>query len=259
MVARIATVEAVSCDSEHEAAWLERNLLEDTLPPWNRTAGGQEVPVYIRLDAGPAVPGLSIVHTPLGSARHFGPFLGGHRVRRAVSALHRVLPLGYTGTGLTGAQRDLARTKGVGPDDRDAITAALTAVLRRDPAAITGIKDQLRVRQGRAADALAFELAARLQAEVEALDWITGPQRATLPEPRDFEVYGWAHGVLVRFQIRAGRLRTWTKRTCTGAEADPHLTTSPPDWADFAHRNAVLAARLHHGPHWADDDCRCHP
>src|SRR5215469_10202567 len=48
MVARIAAVEAVACASEHEAAWLERSLLERQLPPWNRTPGGQEVPVGIR-------------------------------------------------------------------------------------------------------------------------------------------------------------------------------------------------------------------
>jgi excinuclease ABC subunit C len=49
MVKGIARVEAVVCGSEHEAARLERNLLEQRLPPWNKTAGGQEVPVWIRL------------------------------------------------------------------------------------------------------------------------------------------------------------------------------------------------------------------
>ncbi len=50
MVARIARVEAVPCDSAHEAAWLERNLLEYRKPPWNRSPnGGQEVEVWIRL------------------------------------------------------------------------------------------------------------------------------------------------------------------------------------------------------------------
>ena len=58
MVPRIARVEAVVCDSGHEAAWLERNLLEHRKPYWNRTRGGQEVPVYLRLDAR----GLAIVH-----------------------------------------------------------------------------------------------------------------------------------------------------------------------------------------------------
>src|SRR5450755_2085705 len=73
MVARIARIEAVACDSGHEAAWLERNLLERALPPWNRTRGGQEVPVYIRLDERPVAPGLTVVHAarPSAGIRYF--------------------------------------------------------------------------------------------------------------------------------------------------------------------------------------------
>jgi len=36
MMRWVARVEAVACASEHEAAWLERNLLERHLPPGNR-------------------------------------------------------------------------------------------------------------------------------------------------------------------------------------------------------------------------------
>lgn len=32
MVRRVGRIEAVSCDSQHEAAWLGRNLLETALP-----------------------------------------------------------------------------------------------------------------------------------------------------------------------------------------------------------------------------------
>src|ERR1700761_8486548 len=42
MVAQVARIEAVACGSVHEAAWLERNLLETAMPRWNRTPGGQE-------------------------------------------------------------------------------------------------------------------------------------------------------------------------------------------------------------------------
>ncbi|MFZ0217391.1 MAG: nucleotide excision repair endonuclease, partial [Candidatus Dormiibacterota bacterium] len=62
MVAAIARVEAVACESVYEATWLERNLLEAWLPPWNRTPGGQEVAVSIRLDLDPRRPGLRMVH-----------------------------------------------------------------------------------------------------------------------------------------------------------------------------------------------------
>ena len=50
MVAQAERVEAVACDSGHEAAWLERNLLERAKPRWNRALGGLDVPVCIRLD-----------------------------------------------------------------------------------------------------------------------------------------------------------------------------------------------------------------
>jgi excinuclease ABC subunit C len=242
MVARIARVEAVACDGGHEAAWLERNLLERALPPWNRTAGGQEVPVYLSLAAGPTAPGLSVVHAAVPGS--FGPYLGGDRVRLAVAALHRVLPLSYAGTGLAGSQRDMAAKLGVGPADRERLVDALTSVLRRDPAAVASVRERLRARRDRAAEVLAFELAGRMHAEIEALDWITGPQRVTVAVGEDLTIAGWAGGLLVRFEVRAGRLDGWAQRACSAAGARPHLAATPPGWADFARRNAKLAAAL---------------
>jgi excinuclease ABC subunit C len=37
-------------------------LLTTSLPPWNKTVGGQENPVYIRLDPRSIRPGLSVAH-----------------------------------------------------------------------------------------------------------------------------------------------------------------------------------------------------
>ena len=122
MVARIARIEAVSCDSPHEAAWLERNLLQDSLPPWNKTPGGQESAAYIRLDGRPANPGLTVVYQvqPCAQVRHFGPYLGGLRARQAVAALHRILPLAYASARPGASERELARIRGVGDQDRAA-------------------------------------------------------------------------------------------------------------------------------------------
>ena len=111
-------------------------------------------------------------------------------------------------------------------------------------AAVAAVRGDLRTRRGRAADVLAFELAARLTAELDAIDWITCPQRVARPDPHDCDVAGWADGILVRFQMRAGRLRTWTQRACTQAHARRHLSSTPAEWADFADRNAHLAAQL---------------
>lgn len=187
-----------------------------------------------------------MVHTA-GSdvhARHFGPYLGGDKVRLAVAALHRVLPLAYTGTRLTGSQRDMAAKLGVAAADRDRLVQTLTAVLDRDDTAITAVRDELRARRGHAADVLAFELAARLNTELDAVDWITSPQRVARPDSHDCDIAGWADGILVSLQMRAGRVRTWTQRTCTRANARTLLDNTPAEWTDFADRNAQLAAQL---------------
>jgi excinuclease ABC subunit C len=247
MVARVAGIEAVSCDSVHEAAWLERNLLEMSLPPWNRTPGGQESMVYIRLDGRPAGgPGLTVEYLPRSAAgqRYFGPYLGGLRVRQAVAGLDRILPLGYAGTRLRGARLDLARARGHGAADRDGLIRAITAVLDRQPDAVGWAGAELDRLRDRVAGTLAFELAARIQAERQALDWVTSAQRVTTLAGTDFDVYGWADGMLVRFAVRAGRLCEWSQRRCGQGRAGPRLAATPAGWAGFARRNAELAAAL---------------
>jgi excinuclease ABC subunit C len=242
MVRRIARVEGVWCDSEHEAAWLERNLLEHSKPRWNRTEGGAEVVGYIRLDDG-SKPGLRFQHTITGTAQHFGPYLGGLRIRQAISGMHRVLPLHYTVEG-DGSAEEFGRLFGIGPGDRDALARTAIAVLQRDPAAVTTLRDELVRRRDRASAGLRYEFAAKVQGEIEALDWIVAEQKVAWLEPRDADVYGWADGVLVRFELRAGRMCTWTQRAVSEATAQERVAATPELWRTFAQRNAELAARL---------------
>jgi len=241
MVARIDRVEAVACDSAHEAAWLERNLLEYGRPPWNRSLGGQESEVWIRLSASPRRPGLTVVRRP--APGDFGPYLGGQKVRDAVSGLGRMLPLGYAADGQAGSERDMARVRGASPAARAGLALAIAAVLNRDQAAVAALRAELIARRDVAAAALAFEFAGRLQAEIEALGWVTGEQKVTRGEG-DADVCGWADGVLVCFEIRHGRMRGWRQRPCGPAAARPHLARTPPSWSGFARRNAELAACL---------------
>ncbi|MFG1993607.1 GIY-YIG nuclease family protein [Actinoplanes sp. NPDC048988] len=243
MVPQITRIEALTCDSVHEAAWLERNLLERSKPRWNRTRGGQEVPFCIRL----ADFTLQAVHWPpvASGGLIFGPYLGGTQARLAVSALERVLPLRYTADRLGGSQRDMAAILGVGAGDRDHFVTLITAVLRREPAAVSAVRARLAELRDRASERLGFELAARIQQEIEAVDWVVAEQKVTTLTPGDdAEAYGWSGGVLVRFQIRAGRLSGWEQRGCSQRAAEPHVARTPPQWRDFANRNAELATRL---------------
>jgi excinuclease ABC subunit C len=191
-----------------------------------------------------------VVHLPQPApgVRHFGPYLGGTQARLAVTALHRVRPMAYAGTGGIGSVREMARVRGVDEHDREALVEAITAILQRDPAAVATAREALLERRSRAADRLAFELAARVNSELQALDWITSVQRVTSDEPSDAGLAGWAGGILVRFRLRSGRLVGWDQRACTRARAQRHLAATPAAWADFANHNAELAATLTAGP-----------
>jgi excinuclease ABC subunit C len=241
MVPQVARVEAVACDSVHEAAWLERNLLERSKPRWNRIRGGMEAPFCIRMTPSK----IELEHWRPGGEADFGPYLGGTQARLAVSGLERVLPLRYTGDRLDGGLRDLARLRGVRPEDRDAISARLSAVLRREVEALSHVRDELARWRDRASANTAFELAGRIQQEIEAVEWIVAEQKVTMLTPgSDAEIYGYADGVLVKFQVRAGRLDRWEQRACAPAAAKRFLARTPPEWSEFAARNAELARSL---------------
>jgi excinuclease ABC subunit C len=253
MIARVAAVEAVVCDSEHEAAWLERNLLERELLPYNRIAGGAEAAVCIAVASSPTAPGLAVVHADglpadgdraRPGVRYFGPYLGGVRVRRAVAGLQRIYPLGYAGEGQVGAVAEMARRRGVGPSDRAALLRSVRAVLERDPVAVADVRAQLTGRRDVAAAAERYELAERIQAELAALDWVVCPQRAAVLDRVNATVAGWSDGLLVKFEVAHGSLRGWQQLPATQAQATHLLDVTPPGWREFAHRNAALASRL---------------
>ncbi len=245
MVARISRVEALVCASVHEACWLERNLHARSLPRWNRAAAGQEVPHYVRVDLSTATPAVTAVHRPdRQGGLLFGPFLGGWKVRTALSGLHRVLPLSYTGTRMPASQQDLAEIRLVSPTDRDRLLHELTAVLGRDPAAVARTEAMLVSLRDEASSGQRYEQAKRIQDEIASIAWITAEQRMASLEPVDATVAGWCDGLLLRLEIRSGLLDGWRQVTCTKATADRHLSATPPAWTDFAAVNAELAARL---------------
>jgi excinuclease ABC subunit C len=154
--------------------------------------------------------------------------------------------LRYASATLGGCERDLARARGVGAADRDEFLATATAVLHRRPAAVRTLGDLLTGARDRAAANLAFELAARIQQEIEAVGWVVAEQKVTqvVPAAGDRDVYGWADGLLVRLRFAGGRLCGWEQRTCVRAAAQPLLERTPEGWATFAARAAELARRL---------------
>ncbi|MFN8622716.1 MAG: UvrB/UvrC motif-containing protein [Chloroflexota bacterium] len=246
MVARIARLEAIECDSAHEAAWLERNLLERSQPWWNRTAGGQETPVGIEVAGGARRPGLRLIHdhelgraAPAGVER-FGPYLGGNQVRLAIAGLLRAAPLHLAGEGMGGSERAMAAALGVAPADRERLLATLVGALGRDPAAVAVVCGELERRRDAAAERLDFEAAAVIRDELAGVGWVVAPQRVTGVVPPDGVLSVASDGMVVRLEVHAGRVDAWTVRPATSRTA----TTAPDAWRPWLERAATLAARL---------------
>ncbi|MGH3300135.1 MAG: hypothetical protein ACRDOK_00405 [Streptosporangiaceae bacterium] len=89
-------------------------------------------------------------------------------------------------------------------------------------------------------------MAGRIQAEQTALDWVTAPQRVVVLQAADAQTVacGWEDGVLVRFTVRAGRIRGWCSESRSATEAAPLVAQKPPCLRDLAAQNASLAAKL---------------
>jgi excinuclease ABC subunit C len=138
----------------------------------------------------------------------------------------------------------MARARGYLRADREGVIEAIEAILRRDPVAVTWARAELEELRGRAAQAMAFELAGRINDEIAALAWVTSPQKVTTTDGGDFEVFGWSADVLIGLAVRDGQLKDWSRTQCSRPDATTRLAATPPDWVQFAQRNADLAAAL---------------
>ncbi len=243
MVPQIRTIEAIVCASVPEAGWLERNLLERSLPRWNRIRGGMELVGWLKVSDDHARPAVDLVveggHVPGGA---FGPFLGVEQLRLARSALLRAWPVPLAGDRLYGAERSMAQARGVTPGDLEPYVARVRAVLSRDDSAIAELHLLLATASSRAIDRLAFETARQIQAEVAALDWLVAPQRVTGCSP-GLVVGASANGVEFSLAASGVRLDQWTtgRSTASGTQVSG---CTPAEWGAFALRNAELAAAL---------------
>jgi excinuclease ABC subunit C len=272
MLRRVAWLDPVLCDSEHDAALFERHLLTSRRPPYNRTKGVEQL-VHLRLTEGREAPSLDPVVDPPAAvgSELFGPYLGWEPVRQAAAALNRLYPIRYTAEGLDPSRRELGRSRGVDGHDRHRLAAGIRAVLRRDPGAVAAAVARLAELRDRAADDLQFEAAAELQRQVQAVGWIAQARlRPAGSGDRDvWAVAGsGATAAIVTLEVRDGRLHERHLRCGAGLAAAvaghyrrrprPELVlagaglaglTAPADaedaaWLASAQVNADFAARL---------------
>lgn len=244
MIAQLAEVEALECAGPHEAAWLERNLLERSLPRFNRVRGGAEQPVWLAVDTGPEAPGVSVVVEHPGSGAVFGPILGSEKARAARSGLLRAYPLHLSGTALTREQRSLADARDVGPDQRPQLASRVLAALSGEPHALSHLESTLTRLRDEMSRRLAFETAAAITEELAAARWVLAAQHATGPDMAVATVHGSVSGLLLTLTRHAGRVDEWRTTTVDPATGERMAAATPPGLRRWAALNAALTARL---------------
>jgi len=246
MVPQIHAVEAIVCASVPEAGWLERNLLERSMPRWNRVRGGMELVGWLVVSDDPMHPAIDLVvegaDVPEAA---FGPYLGVERLAVARSSLLRGWPVPLTGSRLDSAARSMAEARGITAGDLPLYANRVRAVLGREAGAVAELHALLAAASRRAVEQLAFETALQIQAEAAALDWLVAPQRVTGCTP-GLVVGARANGVEFSLAASGDRLDQWTTWRTDGTDT---LATdaTPAPWREFATRNAELAAALASG------------
>ena len=207
MLPRVEWLEPVVCTSEHEAAFLESDLLERHRTRWNRTLG-MESCVWLRLDSRPASAGLEVIHEPEpgDGAKWFGPYLGWEPARLAAAGLLRLYPLRYAGSSISRTERELARSLGVSQEDGPEVSRRIERVLRREPTAVAAAFRALENARDRAAERLMFEFAEEIQQQIRGLRWIVQPQKLSLLDGIDGDFAAVAGSVHVVISLRAGRM-----------------------------------------------------
>ena len=247
MLGRVQWVEPVVCESEHEAAFLESDLLERHPTRYNRTLG-MESCVWIRLDARASLPSLEVIHdvAPHDGAEWFGPYLGWEPARQAAAGLQRLYPLRYSGTSISRSERELARSLGVAPADRVTLARQIRGVLRREAVAVRETLRALEQARDRAARMLQFESAHDAQEQMRGLRWITQPQKLAGLDRVDgnYAAVSTADRTMVEvvLELRAGQL---AQRRVSRITAPASSARARDDaWSELARENADLMAKL---------------
>lgn len=218
MVPQVATVETISCDSEHEALVLEANLIHQHRPPYNVVLMDDKYYLFIKItkEEWPRV--LLVRRFVRDGARYFGPFASAQAVRQTLKLLQRLFP--FRG------EKDAARET-IFP--HPLFTANSKRRSRVEPAAdlavyqenihniirfLRGEREEIMktLRQGmvEAAQAKHFERAALWRDQLQAIERLQSRQKVYLPRPESFDVISIAskagQSAANVFAVRGGKL-----------------------------------------------------
>lgn len=219
MIDQIVTLETIITGSEMEALILESNLIKKHRPKYNiRLRDDKQYP-YLRIDVQDVFPRVTIARQiKKDGARYFGPYTSAGAVHQTLHLLKKLFPLRI-------CKRKIGQDQGrpclnyhikrcLAPCDRRVDEATYGQMIREICLFLEGRQDDLvknlRRRMLAASEQLAFEQAAKLRDQIQALEKVVEKQNINVPHADDQDAVGMARshaGTCVQvFQVRSGKL-----------------------------------------------------
>ncbi len=220
MVYQVAEIEYIVTDTEAEALALEANLIKQHQPHFNVLLKDDKKYPYVCITWSEPYPRLFITRKrQLGAVgdRYYGPYVDSFRLRQTLALVKRLFPLRQRPRPLFKDRPCLNYDMGRCPGVCQALIspAAYRQTLQKVAMIFQGrtaeLVGQLQAQMQAAAEALNFELAARLRDQIRALETLGADQKVALPDDtvsRDAIALASddRHAAIQLFQIRAGRL-----------------------------------------------------
>jgi excinuclease ABC subunit C len=222
LVPRIRDVEVVATHNVKEALLLENQLIKEHKPRFNVRLRDDKTYLALRIDPRAEYPRFSETRRfRRDGALYFGPYTSSQSMRQTLRALQRIFPLrtcsdnvfaSYQRRGRPCLEHSLGRCvapccgRVSSPDYAELVSGAVR-FMKGQSADLLG---DLETRMNAAADALAFETAARLRDRIQAIERTLERQATVTPNRVDRDCFAIARaGRRVEIQslhVRQGRL-----------------------------------------------------
>ncbi|MQG73836.1 MAG: excinuclease ABC subunit UvrC [SAR202 cluster bacterium] len=233
MIQNAADFEFVVTDSETEALILENTLIKRHRPPYNTRLLDDKTYPYIKIDLSQPFPLVSLTRRVLNDeARYFGPFASALSVRRTLDLLKKLFPYRSCTKVITGKDQrpclEYFINRCIAPCAGYASESEYQTVIQQVVLFLEGrtgsVIRQLRHRMKEASRELAYERAALLRDQIEAINRVNEEQKVFSTKPEDMDVIASAEGNMEAcvqvFFIRGGKLIGRDQFTMVGTEWD---------------------------------------
>ncbi len=186
MVRRVADFEYIVAESEQEALLLECNLIKQNKPPYNARLKDDKSYPFIKVDLTEDFPQVYITRTvKRDGSRYFGPFASASSVRRTLALLKKLFPYRSCTKTITGNDPrpclDFYINRCVGPCigavDEGQYREVIDQVFLFLDGKADRILKSLETRMIEASEELAFERAATLRDQIQAIEKVHEGQK----------------------------------------------------------------------------------